>query len=345
MPFNKPIFARLLRHNSVSAGALRPSLRWNPAHYFDKFAVLRGALFTTRGVPDRASATMAPKEFRVQALNVIGGGRVAQTLAHLWTQQGLWSVQDVLTTHISSAQAAVAFIGAGHAVPHLTAMRAAPLWLLATPDAQLAQVAHDLARQQQHAPPAMAFHCSGALASTALAPLAALGWQVASAHCILSFASPAVAVAQFAGTPCALEGDPALTAVLQPAFEAIGARCFSVASSDKLLYHGAAVFATNFVPVLQYVAESLWQASGVPPDVVMDLRASLLRNAVANITALGPKAALTGPAARGDTAAIARQTQALASWDPATGAAYAALSALALRLAGHTPPKPNTPPD
>ena len=316
MPFNKPIFARRWRHNAVPAGTLRSSLRRNPA---------------------RVSATMAPKEYRVQALNVIGGGRVAQTLAHLWTQKRLWAVQDVLTTRLHSAQAAVAFIGAGHAAPHLAAMRAAPLWLLATPDAQLAQVAHDLARQQQHAPPAMAFHCSGALASTALAPLAELGWQVASAHCILSFASPAVAVAQFAGTPCALEGDPVLTAKLQPAFEAIGARCFTVASSDKLLYHGAAVFATNFVPVLQYVAESLWHASGVPPDVVMDLRASLLRNAVANITALGPQAALTGPAARGDLAAIARQTQALESWDPATGAAYAVLSELALRLAGHTP--------
>lgn len=281
---------------------------------------------------------MVAKEHPVQALNVIGGGRVGQTLAHLWTQQGPWAVQDVLTTHASSAQAAVAFIGAGRAVTDLAAMRAAPLWLLATPDAHLAQVAHDLAHHQQHAPPAMAFHCSGALASTALAPLTALGWQVASAHCILSFASPAVAVAQFDGTPCALEGDPALVAVLQSAFETIGARCFTVASSDKQLYHGAAVFATNFLPVLQYVAEGLWHASGVPPDVVSVLRASLLRNAVANITALGPQAALTGPAARGDTAAIARQAVALQAWDPATGAAYAALSELALRMAGHTQP-------
>ena len=60
----------------------------------------------------------------------------------------------------------------------------------------------------------------------------------------------------------------------------------------------------------------------------------LLRNAVANITALGPQAALTGPAARGDTAAIARQGAAVNDWDAQTGAAYNALSALALRLAG-----------
>ena len=43
--------------------------------------------------------------------------------------------------------------------------------------------------------------------------------------------------------------------------------------------------------------------------------------------------ALTGPAARGDVAAIATQAQAVAQWDAQAGAAYEALSALALRLA------------
>jgi predicted short-subunit dehydrogenase-like oxidoreductase (DUF2520 family) len=93
------------------------------------------------------------------------------------------------------------------------------------------------------------------------------------------------------------------------------------------------VFATNFLPVLQSVAEDAWLASGVPQDLLPDLRASLLNNAVANITRLGPAGALTGPAARGDVAAIATQAQAVIQWDAQAGAAYEALSALALRLA------------
>jgi predicted short-subunit dehydrogenase-like oxidoreductase (DUF2520 family) len=141
------------------------------------------------------------------------------------------------------------------------------------------------------------------------------------------------ALQQFSGTPCALEGDPAACALLHAAFTAIGARCFGVASAHKLLYHAAAVFATNFLPVLQATAEDLWRTSGMPPELIADLRATLLRNAVANITTLGPQAALTGPAARGDTAAIARQGAAVSAWDAQTGAAYDALSALALRLA------------
>ncbi len=297
-------------------------------------------------------------------LNLIGAGRVGQTLARLWTQAGVFAVQDVLTTSTAGAQAACLFIGAGTPAPSLDAMRRADVCLIATTDAQIASSAAALAARMTMAQagtaetrlvssakdatadpgaqglrrPPTAFHCSGALPASVLAPLGALGWQVASAHPILSFATPEAACAQFAGTPCALEGDLAARALLQEAFAAIGAQCFEVRSQDKLLYHAAAVFATNFLPVLQSVAEDGWRASGVPEALLPHLRASLLNNAVANITRLGPQGALTGPAARGDTAAIARQAAAVGAWDEKSGAAYVALSDLALRLAGHTPP-------
>ena len=301
---------------------------------------------------------------RLPTLNLIGAGRLGQTLARLWTQAGVFAVQDVLTRSPASAQAACDFIGAGTPAQSMDTMRPADVWLIATTDAQIAASAASLAAQMGHARagnkesglvpsetnttadsaaqglrhPPTAFHCSGALPASVLAPFGALGWQVASAHPILSFANAQAACAQFAGTPCALEGDAAARTLLQDAFNAIGAQCFEVRSQDKLLYHAAAVFATNFLPVLQSVAEDAWRATGVPEALLPHLRASLLHNAVANITRLGPQGALTGPAARGDTAAIARQAAAVSAWDEKSGAAYMALSDLALRLAGHTPP-------
>jgi predicted short-subunit dehydrogenase-like oxidoreductase (DUF2520 family) len=212
-------------------------------------------------------------------------------------------------------------------------MRPADVWMLAVPDAQIASAAEAVAAQAQHLPPATVFHCSGAQSCVLLAPLAARGWHTASAHCILSFASAQAAIQQFPGTPCALEGDTLAMQTLHRAFTAIEARCFAVKSQDKLLYHAAAVFATNFLPVLQSVAEAAWTASGVPPELLPGLRAALLNNAVANITRLGPEGALTGPAARGDVAAIAKQAAAVTQWDAKAGAAYEALSALALRMA------------
>lgn len=270
-------------------------------------------------------------------LNLVGAGRVGRTLATLWARHGVFEIQDVLTSSPDSAQAACAAIGSGRPVSWLADMRPADVWMVAVQDARIAAVAATLAatRGVQTGTP-LVFHCSGAQNASSLQPLADLGWRTASAHCILSFADVQTALQQFAGTACALEGDASACAVLEHAFAAIGAQCFAVASADKLLYHAAAVFATNFLPVLQAVAEDAWRASGVPAQLLPQLRASLLRNAVDNLTRLGPAGALTGPAARGDVAAIARQAAAVQAWDAPSGEAYRALSTLALRLAGHT---------
>lgn len=266
-------------------------------------------------------------------LNLIGAGRVGQTLGQLFFATGGVEVQAVVARSPDSAQRAVDFIGAGQAGSALDGLPAADLWLLALPDGQIAPVAQALASLTVAQRPALAFHCSGALGADQLLPLRALGWQVASAHPLLSFAQPKLALAQFAGTPCALEGDTAALQVLAPLFTRMGGQCFTLAVQDKLLYHAAAVFATNFLPVLQDVAEQLWQRSGMPPALMKQLRPALLHNAVNNIVALGPQAALTGPAARGDLALVATQHQALAQWDAPTAAAYHALSQLAGKLA------------
>lgn len=273
----------------------------------------------------------------MKTINLIGGGRVGKTLGRLLAREGSCQVQDLLTRSTASAEQALAFIGAGRAVSPMPDLRPADLWLLAVPDGQIAPVAAALAACD-NLPPATVFHASGALCADVLKPLQDKGWRVASAHCLLSFASPPLALQQFAGTPCALEGDVQALAELRPLFTRLGAQCFDVLAQDKLLYHAGAVFATNFLPVLQDLAEQLWQHSGMPLPLAQHLRASLLQNAVNNIATLGPQAALTGPAARGDAALVAAQGQAVQQWNPGAGQAYQALSALAASLAQRKPP-------
>jgi predicted short-subunit dehydrogenase-like oxidoreductase (DUF2520 family) len=272
----------------------------------------------------------------LKTLNIIGAGRVGRSLAHLWHKQGVFAVQDVLTRSQTSADEAVAFMGAGRAVTNMSSMRAADIWMFAVPDSQINVVAKKLAEHTLNmtvagvfiAYDAIIFHCSGALSSAVLQPLRDNGSRVVSAHCILSFSAPETAVKQFGGTPCALEGE----LMLQPAFEAIGATCFEIAEKDKILYHAAAVFATNFLPVLHVVAADLWRSSGMPASMIAPLNASLLQKGMQNINAQGAAKALTGPAARGDTELVALQGQAVADWNNHAGAAYAALSQLALQI-------------
>ena len=274
----------------------------------------------------------------MSTLNIIGCGRVGRTLARLWRAHGTVAVQDVLTRSASSASDAIAFIGSGRAVGNLKEMRPADIWMLAVPDREIARMALQLAQSIHPQSPVIAFHCSGALGSDALTALKSGNWQIASAHCLLSFANPATALMQFEDTPCALEGDALATQALAQVFAQIGARCFALAAKDKLLYHAGAVFATNFLPVLQSVAQQLWRDSGMPADLVTTMQATLLKNAVDNLLALGPAGALTGPAARGDVALVQRQAKAVTDWDTTAGDAYKALSQLAIRLASHPAP-------
>lgn len=284
----------------------------------------------------------------MKKLNIIGAGRVGRSLAHLWHKQGVFVVQDVLTRSQASADEAVQFIGAGKAVAAVSAMRAADVWMLAVPDGQIAAAAAELAQFSQFkakngsnievagvfiADTAIVFHCSGALSSVQLQALQSYKSHIASAHCILSFSAPSSAITQFAGTPCALEGDDFAKQTLQPAFEAIGATCFDIAEKDKILYHAAAVFATNFLPVLQVVSADLWRSSGMPEAWIAPLNASLLQKALQNIALQGAVEALTGPAARGDMELVALQGDAVTVWNEQAGKAYAALSQLAAQIA------------
>lgn len=270
------------------------------------------------------------------SLNVIGTGRVGQTVARLWQQQGLCQVQDLLARSQASAAQAAAFIGAGRVASSLTELREADLWMLSVPDTQVAAVATDLAqalRARGTVRPAIAFHCSGFLQASALGPLQALGWQAASVHPVLNFASPEAGVARFAGTPCGLEGDEAAVAALQPLFAGVGGVCFPVISEHKPLYHAAAVFASNFTVVLQAIGQEAWQAAGVPPDMVPRVHEALLRATIENTLALGPARAITGPAARGDAQVVQQQGEQVARWHPEAGRIYQDMSVLARRLA------------
>lgn len=281
-----------------------------------------------------ATAT-TPDNRPMWTLNVVGPGRVGRSLSRLWLDAGVAQLQAVLARQPGHAQAAIEALCAGTACTALAQMPRADVWLLAVPDTQIAIVAAQLAELSQTRgwAPAQAWHCSGFLTSAEMTPLQALGWDVASAHPALSFADPDRACAQFPGTVCALEGTAAALQRAQVAFEQIGGRCFELQAAQKPLYHGAAVFASNFLPVLQAVATELWQGTGVPPAWVPGLAQGFLTQVSSNVQALGPRGALTGPAARGDGAVLAAQGQAMNARDAALGEAYASLSELAGRLA------------
>ncbi len=283
-----------------------------------------------------------------QKVNVVGAGNVGQTLMGLLQRVKGYEIQDVLSGQIASAQQAVSRWGTGRAVADVSQMRGADIWIITVPDGQIAGVGEDIARALhgqaqrdgqtgQHGR-VVAFHCSGFLAAAALAPLRDLGWHIASAHPVLTFSDPQAAMAHFDGVLCGMEGDRQAVQAVEHLFRQLGATPFPIDPKNKSLYHAAAVISNNFTVVLQAIAREAWQAAGVPDDIACKLNASLLEATCRNVIAQGPRAALTGPAARGDTAVVSRQGKDVQNWHPAAGAVYAELSAMArnLKLQGST---------
>ncbi|MBL8481778.1 MAG: DUF2520 domain-containing protein [Rhodocyclaceae bacterium] len=271
-------------------------------------------------------------------MNLLGPGRLGQTLARLWTGAGLIELRAIAGRSDAGTRAARDFIGAGRPVA-LADLQPAQLTLIAVPDDALAAVAAALAAGEAVAPGGIVFHCSGARSSDLLAPLRARGAALASVHPLKSFARPELAVLDFAGTWCGCEGDPAALAVLRPLFQALGGICFDLDGSRKTLYHAGAVLACNHLTALMEAALCSMEAAGVARANAWPALRPLITGALENIDRLGTAGALTGPIARGDAGTVARQLEAFAALDADIAAAYRLLSRLALRLALALPPE------
>ncbi|MDL2356547.1 MAG: DUF2520 domain-containing protein [Pseudomonadota bacterium] len=265
-------------------------------------------------------------------LNIIGAGQLGRVLGRLFAASGAFAVQDVLTRSMASAVDAVDFIGAGRAVGAQADMRRADAVMLAVGDDQIGPVCAALAAAGA-LDGVLVFHCSGAQSSAALLAAARQGALTASVHPVRSFADPHAVAGEFAGTWCGVEGDARALALLAPALAAIGARAVAIDAAAKTVYHAASVFASNYLVTLLDTALRAYQAAGIPEAVARELARPLATETLANVFRLGPRAALSGPIARGDLATVARQQAALDGWDAQAGRLYRALAEATTALA------------
>ena len=130
----------------------------------------------------------------------------------------------------------------------------------------------------------------------------------------------------FAGVGCAVAGtSPEALALAVELAESVGGRPFEVTDEQRAGYHAAASIASNFLVTLEAAAERVAAASGLPDGFRAHL-VPLVRGTVENWAEHGPRAALTGPIARGDEPTVARQRDAIATHAPELLALFDELS-------------------
>jgi len=203
----------------------------------------------------------------------------------------------------------------------------ADLRVIAVSDDAIEEVARDLV---DHADAVPTVHISGAVSVAALDPIATSGSQVGSFHPLQTMPDPVSGARQLRGAWIGITAAQPFYEDLANLAESIGGRPFSLADESKPLYHAAAAASANFVLASLAVAEDLFDAAGVPLEAAIPLVDAIVENAFA----LGPRAALTGPIARGDVATVAKQLDAVREKDPELYEQFVSLARVTAFIAG-----------
>lgn len=268
----------------------------------------------------------------VPTINIIGGGNVARTLAKSWVDQRLVTVQTVLNRSADSAKDAVRFIGDGTPSSSPAQLKKADLHLIGCGDSDIAHCVDRLERSGILRHEDIVFHCSGLLNSEELSQARQHHALIASAHPLLSFADPKVALENISGSYCALEGDEDALDRIKPLFEEIGFQCFVLDAQHKALYHAAAVIACNYTVTLQDIALKCLAEAGIDHETGSALLGPLLKGTTNNLLQLSPSEALTGPIARGDVPTVERHLQALDAFSADIATVYRIMAAHTIPL-------------
>lgn len=266
-------------------------------------------------------------------LSIIGCGKVGQTLGRLWHDHHVIEIQDILNRSTASGMNAVALIGTGRVANSYADLPPADIFLIAVPDDQIAACCEELVNANCLSKDSIVFHCSGALPSSILQAASVHGAAIASIHPIRSFAVPEKIINDFTGTYCGIEGHQRALDILTPIFTAIGAQLVPIKSEEKILYHAAAVFASNYLVTLLDTAVKTYGQAGIPQEVALKMMSSLVRETTENVLKIGPQQALTGPILRGDVATVLNQHRAVSKWNRRYGALYKQLGKLTSYLA------------
>ncbi len=225
-------------------------------------------------------------------------------------------VVAVVGRSFDSAQRGASIVGATPLTIN-EELPAAELLIIATRDSVIGAVAAKLAKNGMDM--GAAVHLSGLTSVAALAPLAELGMETGSFHPLQTLPTPEAGAARLAGAYIAITAQADLRAQLEEFAASLGATPFPLDDANKPVYHAAAAAAANFPLAALTMASDLFAAAGVPWDAVRPL----VEAVVANAFDLGPRAALTGPVARGDVGTVTAQLQAVASSNPEWATTFA----------------------
>lgn len=259
-------------------------------------------------------------------IGFIGAGTVGALLATNLHAKG-YAVTSIASRTRASAERLALHINATAFENLQTVADACDMIFITTPDDAIDPVVRSIRWAQRH----QVVHTSGGLTNAVLQPVMDTGGQVACFHPFQTWIPGTPN--KLPGVTVALEGDGPIIDHLEELANALGCPVVYVKAQDKVVYHLAGVFASNYITTLFGTALQAFEEIGIPSDKARTALLTLLKGTVANLDAVGLPKALTGPIARGDTGTISRHLQVLEQRNPELLPMYATLGRKAVYTA------------
>lgn len=236
-------------------------------------------------------------------LGILGGGRAAWAFGSAWKRIG-WPLSGVWLRDESHSRITELLETPRQDLADLAAE--SEVLLIAVSDRAIPLCAEQIPETE-----ALVFHASGAM-------LAVRGGF--SLHPLKSL-PPVGQRSDLEDTLLVFEGDHKRTAKLIAA--AVGARFAEIAPEQKMLYHAAAVFGSNYVAASLEIAQRLMTRVGL--EGVREDLVALALSAIENWRSHTDAKRFTGPAARGDESVLHAHIEALRN-DPQLAQVYELLA-------------------
>ena len=260
-------------------------------------------------------------------VGLIGPGRAGIGLALALTQAG-YTVRLHGRKKKKVPSPLTLTVGDGDSPPDWVA--SAGVVILAVRDDGIRPLAEALAAARAITADHVVLHLSGVQGQEALGALVSSRAALGSIHPLQTIVEPERAPARLKGSWAAVEGMPRAVEAAERLAQDIGMRPFRIATKAKAIYHAGAVFASNYLVVVEALAQRLLRHAGLTDADAWAALRPLVEGTLENLGRIEPKDALTGPIARCDTATIVRHIESLTFDD---GRLYRELGRAALELA------------
>lgn len=238
---------------------------------------------------------------------VIGAGKIAYSLIHYLVKSN-YKISCIISKNINSAKKLSIKYSIKNYSDDLSILSGRnKFFILSVPDDQIKKTAIKLSKLNLDFKNSLFIHLSGSQNSSSLFSLKKKGAKTASFHIMQTFPSKKIIKLNKNYAAIETENKEAEKFLFQLALK-INLIPFLLSKDEKINYHLAGVFASNFLTSNLFMAHEIFDENKIN---FIDLITPILNSTLKNIKSLGIQKSLSGPVERGDIETIKKHIPSL----------------------------------